>query len=304
MIIFNCTSDLSGNCWSSAPFLDHLTLLTLYHIPKAMKESHNSQAGEQLWGHQAVSDPHPVTQPRHRVPHPRTPPGMGPHELAPPWTSLPHWNLEQPIPPAPRLKAFKREEREKKERKRNIKQFPSALHRAKIATVLLLKPLMALILFPPEIYVKKITSLLTFAFHFCPFPCPTFHLGREKELLISRTISDLWRARSPSGWWSNLSSRHLSITGADASLPWCHCWTDLSAPKGGLWAPHPSVIFISASSSSTLHLQHHCFYFLGIFFKQNLWMKMHISNPASYVTLFSALFYDEVILVFMKGNNG
>lgn len=128
---------------------------------------------------------------------------------------------------------------------------------------------MAPILFPWEIYVKNTTSLLTFAFHFCPFPCQTFHPGRKKELLVSRTISDLCCARSPSGWWSNLSSRHLSITGAAASLPWCHCWTDLSAPKGGLGAPHPSVIFISASSSSTLHLQHHRFHFFFYFFPPN-----------------------------------
>lgn len=39
-------------------------------------------------------------------------------------------------------------------------------------------------MFPQEIYVKKIT-FLTFAFHFCPFLCPTFHSGRERELLIS-----------------------------------------------------------------------------------------------------------------------
>lgn len=32
-------------------------------------------------------------------------------------------------------------------------------------------------------------------------------------------------------------------------------------------------------------------------------MKLHIFNSASYVTLFAILFYDEVILVFMKGNN-
>lgn len=171
---------------------------------------------------------------------------------------------------------------------------------------------MALILFPQEIYVKKITSL-TFAFHSCP-SSPLADISFQEgegaaHSLQPRTISDWWRARSPSGWWSNLSSRHLSITGADASLPRCHRWTDLSDRQGG-WgppAPHTSVIFISAAlqllcnsspaASPLLSI-------LFIFFKQNVWMKRLISNSAPYVTLFSALFYDGVILVFMKGNNG
>lgn len=33
-------------------------------------------------------------------------------------------------------------------------------------------------------------------------------------------------------------------------------------------------------------------------------MKLYIFNSASYVTLSSILFYDEVILVFLNGNNG
>lgn len=54
----------------------------------------------------------------------------------------------------------------------------------KIGTVLFFKSLMGPILFPQEIYVKKIT-FLTFRFHSCSFLYPTFHSRKEKELLIS-----------------------------------------------------------------------------------------------------------------------